>query len=92
METILQIIAEYARTRVRMDKKEIPLDALKELCQSGGPANGKAFEDALQTPGIRFICEIKRASPSKGILAPEFPYLSMAKAYEAAGADCISCL
>ncbi|MGE4277524.1 MAG: indole-3-glycerol phosphate synthase TrpC [Lawsonibacter sp.] len=92
METILQTIADYARTRVRMDREETSLDVLKELCRQGGPANGKAFEDALKKPGIRFICEIKRASPSKGILAQEFPYLDMARAYEAAGADCISCL
>ncbi len=51
-----------------------------------------AFEKALKTPGLSFICECKKASPSKGIISPDFPYLSIAEEYEAAGADCISVL
>ena len=51
-----------------------------------------SFERALQKPGISFICECKKASPSKGLIAPDFPYLQIAKEYEAAGADCISIL
>lgn len=51
-----------------------------------------SFERALQKPGISFICECKKASPSKGLIAPDFPYLQIAKEYEAAGADCISVL
>lgn len=50
------------------------------------------FEKALRKPGLSFICECKKASPSKGLIAPEFPYLEIAKEYEAAGADCISVL
>ena len=50
------------------------------------------FEAALRKPGLSFICECKKASPSKGLIAPEFPYLEIAKEYEAAGADCISVL
>ncbi|MDO5134286.1 MAG: indole-3-glycerol phosphate synthase TrpC, partial [Eubacteriales bacterium] len=50
------------------------------------------FEAALRRPGLSFICECKKASPSKGLITPEFPYLDIAKAYEAAGADCISVL
>ena len=45
---------------------------------------------ALKKLGISFICECKKASPSKGLIAPDFPYLKIAKEYEAAGADCIS--
>lgn len=41
---------------------------------------------------MRFICEVKKASPSKGIIAQDFPYLQIARDYERAGADCISCL
>ena len=51
-----------------------------------------AFENALRKDGISFICECKKASPSKGLIAPEFPYLQIAEEYEAAGADCISVL
>lgn len=51
-----------------------------------------AFEKALRKDGISFICECKKASPSKGLIAPEFPYLQIAEEYEAAGADGISVL
>lgn len=51
-----------------------------------------SFERALQKPGISFICECKKASPSKGLISPDFPYLQIAREYEAAGADCISVL
>ncbi|HCI73922.1 MAG TPA: indole-3-glycerol phosphate synthase TrpC [Lachnospiraceae bacterium] len=51
-----------------------------------------AFEKALAGPGIGFICEVKKASPSKGLIAAEFPYVEIAKEYEAAGAECISVL
>ncbi len=51
-----------------------------------------AFERALRQPGMSFICEVKKASPSKGIIAEDFPYVDIAKDYEAAGASAISCL
>ena len=51
-----------------------------------------AFERALRQPGMSFICEVKKASPSKGIIAEDFPYMDIAKDYEAAGASAISCL
>ena len=56
------------------------------------PEGTFAFENALKKPGLSFICECKKASPSKGVIAEEFPYLQIAKEYEAAGADCISVL
>ena len=52
----------------------------------------KSFLANLQRPGLNFICECKKASPSKGLIAPEFPYLQIAKAYEAGGAAAISVL
>ena len=92
MSTILNTIADYARQRVLRDAEENSIDVLKELCQQAGRGNGAAFEQALRRDGMSFICEVKKASPSKGIIAEDFPYLEIARAYEAAGADCISCL
>ena len=56
------------------------------------PKGAYSFEKALGKDGLSFLCECKRASPSKGLIAPEFPYLQIAMDYEAAGADCISVL
>lgn len=55
------------------------------------PGRGR-FYQALAAPGMSFICEVKKASPSKGVIAEDFPYLSIAREYEAAGASAISCL
>jgi indole-3-glycerol phosphate synthase len=56
------------------------------------PRGDFAFERALRGPGVSFICECKKASPSKGVIAEDFPYLQIARQYEAAGADAISVL
>lgn len=89
--TILEELAEYARERTAKAKSEIPLDVIKRQTLSL-PKGEFAFENALRKPDISFICECKRASPSKGLIAPDFPYPQIAKEYEAAGADCISVL
>lgn len=89
--TVLDTIAAHARERVAADKKAVSLEAMRELALQS-KANGAAFETALRRPGLRFICEVKKASPSKGLISPDFPYLDIAKEYEAAEADCISCL
>lgn len=92
---ILNTIADYAKIRVAQDKKEISLEELKERCRSL-PAflcpPGEMFEAELKKPGVSFICEVKKASPSKGLISEDFPYIDIAKEYEAAGADCVSCL
>lgn len=90
--TILDTLADHARQRVAADRAQLPLEALQELAQQGSRGSGGAFREALAAPGMRFICEVKKASPSKGIISPDFPYLDIAKSYEQAGADCISCL
>ncbi len=89
---ILDAIAAYARRRVAADREALPLEALKARCQALGPGKAGRFERALKGPGMGFICEVKRASPSKGLIAGDFPYLDIAGEYEAAGADCLSCL
>ena len=90
--TILDEIAAYARARVAADRKENGLEAVRELALQSGGAAGAVFEAALKKPGMSFVCEVKKASPSKGVISPDFPYLTIARDYEAAGADCISCL
>lgn len=80
------------RTRVAADRAKISLEELKALCQEAGPGQGEQFVSALNRPGLSFLCEIKKASPSKGLISPDFPYLDIARAYEAAGADGVSCL
>ena len=92
MATILDTIAEYARERVAAAKAQIPLEEIKNQALSIDSHTGFPFENALREGDISFICECKKASPSKGLIAEDFPYLAIAKAYEAAGASCISVL
>jgi len=89
---ILQEIAERTKLRVDARKKILPLRRLIEMSSPGGAADGFPFEKSLRSKDIAFICEIKRASPSKGIIAEDFPYLEIAKDYEAAGAAAVSVL
>lgn len=89
--TILDQLADYARQRTEEAKGALPLGELRrQACSLSKGAFG--FEKALKKEGLSFICECKKASPSKGLIAPEFPYLQIAREYEAAGADCISVL
>lgn len=89
--TILDELAEYARVRVEEAKKRVSLEEVKAKALAL-PKGNFEFEKALKKDDIAFICECKKASPSKGIIAENFPYLQIAKEYEAAGADCISVL
>lgn len=89
---ILDTIAASAKERVAAAKEALPLaeqiTRARELdCNTGFP-----FERALAKKRMSFICEVKKASPSKGLIAAEFPYVQIAKEYEAAGADAISVL
>jgi indole-3-glycerol phosphate synthase len=88
-----QIVAATAK-RVAALKETTTLDGLKS--QAKRSKNPFAFEKALarkQAAGeIAFICEVKKASPSKGVIAADFPYLEIARDYQAAGADAISVL
>ncbi|MBS6721436.1 MAG: indole-3-glycerol phosphate synthase TrpC [Clostridiales bacterium] len=89
--TILEQLAAYARYRVEQAAKQHPPEEVKRSALAL-PRGDFAFERALGKPGMSFICECKKASPSKGLIAPDFPYLSIAGAYAEAGADAISVL
>jgi len=89
---ILDKLAGMSRERVRAEQEKIPEAEMCSRAEALGPGNGEAFLSALRKPGISMICEIKKASPSKGLISPDFPYMRIAGDYERAGADCISCL
>lgn len=89
--TILDKLAEHAFQRVKEGEKTAPFQEVKSKALAL-PKGDFAFEKALKKPDISFICECKKASPSKGIIAEDFPYLKIAEEYEKAGADCISVL
>ena len=91
MVNILEQLAEYAVYRTEQAKKNLSLTEIKDQALSMKKGDF-SLEKALQKPGMSFICECKKASPSKGLIAPEFPYLEIARQYEAAGADAISVL
>lgn len=88
---ILKIIAEHTEKRVGELKKVRTLEKVRNTALNM-PVGEFEFEKALRKPDISFICECKKASPSKGVIAENFPYIDIAKDYERAGADCISVL
>lgn len=90
--TILNEIAKRTMKRVEELKKQKDLTAIKRQAEKLGSDMSFPFRKALAAPDISFICEVKKASPSKGIIAEEFPYLEIAKEYEEAGAAAISVL
>ena len=96
---ILNEIAQKTKERIEVEKRKVPVEELKRkikmLQDTADIASNRSkptFYDNLKKSGMSFICEVKKASPSKGLIAPEFPYLDIAKEYEAAGASAISCL
>ena len=91
MADILEQIAEHNEMIYLSRKLEVSLSEMKDMAYAA-PSKGFAFENKLKEEGMSFICECKKASPSKGIIAEDFPYLDIAKSYEAAGASCISVL
>lgn len=88
---ILNQLAAHARERTEEAKRKLPLVELRNRVQAL-PKKNRALEQAIGKPGISFICECKKASPSKGLIASDFPFLQIAEEYEAAGADAISVL
>ncbi|WP_346910289.1 indole-3-glycerol phosphate synthase TrpC [Faecalicatena orotica] len=97
---ILDEIAEKTRERIQKKRQQVSEEELKEkaylLAGTEKERNGGIFpfpfEKALAREGISFICEVKKASPSKGVIAEEFPYREIAREYEQAGASALSVL
>ncbi|MBE6527210.1 MAG: indole-3-glycerol phosphate synthase TrpC [Thermoplasmata archaeon] len=89
---ILITLADAARKRVEASKKTVSEEEMEKQARALPCATGFPFERALRPAGMSFICECKRASPSKGMISEDFPYLEIAKEYEAAGASAISVL
>lgn len=90
--TILDQLAEHSRQRAADDRRAISLEEMKDRAFQVHREGENPFFRALKKPGMSFICEIKKASPSKGLISPDFPYLDIAAEYESAGADAVSCL
>ncbi len=88
---ILDEIAQKTRQRINAKKQDISLEQLQRQANAM-PKGNFAFETSLRQSTMGFICEVKKASPSKGLLSPDFPYLDIALDYEKAGATAISCL
>lgn len=90
---ILEQIAEKTRERIEKEKQEVPVEVLQtQYREKHKEKKPHRFLNALKKNGMSYICEVKKASPSKGLIAEDFPYLDIAEAYEAAGASAISCL
>lgn len=103
---ILYEIAEKTRERVEEEKRRVPQSVLLEKIheKNNGPSVSRSkqtkrekyrrfrFHNALKKKGMSYICEVKKASPSKGVIAGDFPWMDIAREYEMAGASAISCL
>lgn len=89
---ILDEIAAKTRERIESEKRKLSFAELKAQAAQLDHNTGFPFEKALEKDGMSFICEVKKASPSKGVIAEHFPYVEIAKEYEKAGADAMSVL
>ncbi len=92
---ILEQLAQHARERVLADQEQISLSEMKDKAfsqEKGDFPFEKALLRGKQEQGIAIIAEVKKASPSKGVISPEFPYLQIAQDYQGAGCHAISVL
>jgi indole-3-glycerol phosphate synthase len=90
--TILNEIAAKTKERVKELQKNKSLETVKKQAESMDKDTGYPFEKAIAAEGLSFICEVKKASPSKGLIAQEFPYVEIARDYQKGGAAAISVL
>lgn len=91
-EMILEEIAARTRERIEAEKRKLPLQKLRAAAENMDSKTGFPFETALKKPGMSFICEVKKASPSKGVIAENFPFVEIGREYERVGADAMSIL
>lgn len=89
---ILEKIVADTRIRIEEEKKKVSPELMKDKALALNLETGFPFLEMLQRKELQFICEVKKASPSKGLIAPQFSYLEIAREYEAAGAGAISIL
>ncbi len=89
---ILNELRDASIQRVAEKQNRISRQSMERLGLEHRRSDGFVFEQILKQPQMTFICECKKASPSKGVIAPEFPYLEIAEDYEAGGAGAISVL
>lgn len=89
---ILEEIAQKTKERIAMQMHEKPLAELKKEAMAMETDTGFPFEKAIKKSGLSFICEVKKASPSKGVISGDFPYINIAKDYKLGGASAISVL
>ena len=89
---ILDKIVADTKLRLQEEKKNVPLEKMMEQALELGGNTGYPFRQMLEQENLQFICEVKKASPSRGLIAEEFPYVEIAEDYEASGASAISCL
>ena len=92
MSDILTQLCRHARDRAEAAKAAVPLEEMRRTALSMNCSTGFPFRQALGKEGMSFIAECKKASPSKGVIADDFPYVAIARDYEAAGAAAISVL
>ena len=86
MTKILDTLAACTRARVEQEKLQVTPEQMRERAMLlADEEKTFPFEQALRQQDINFICEVKRASPSKGVIAEDFPYLEIAREYEDAG-------
>lgn len=89
---ILEEIAAKTKERIEAEKRRRSLGELQAAVRDMDSNTGFPFEKALAKQGMSFICEVKKASPSKGVIAEHFPYVEIGREYERAGADAMSIL
>ena len=95
---ILDELAQLTRTRIEKQKQDYSFEDIKRDAEMMATREMEVqefdypFEEALSKKGLSIISEVKKASPSKGVIAEDFPYIEIAKTYEASGTDAISCL